>query len=227
MDKLKCKVVMLSTHEKAIIGDLVILQGAIEDIGILKSISEENKFTARIPSGTQTHWKVEKQDLYFTKTIPVSNLDTFNPTKPLLFISSNGLIETITTSNIRVKTPGQYYEIIATTNTSLKLPLIGQAFVEKYMRVQGKIEYVLLECTVFESSQKSTQTGSLALIDEISIELKLRHDNTVIVSPVKDSWTREEVFELLDKYDREFKLDSHAYTKPVDYTVLDWFNRNI
>ena len=39
-------------------------------------------------------------------------------------------------------------------------------------------------------------------------------------------YTEKEVLRMLNNYDREFKLDTFAYTKPCKYTVEDWFERN-
>lgn len=40
------------------------------------------------------------------------------------------------------------------------------------------------------------------------------------------TYTESEVLELLEKYDREFKLDTVAYTKAAKYTVSEWFEKN-
>ena len=39
-------------------------------------------------------------------------------------------------------------------------------------------------------------------------------------------YNEREVLRMLNNYDREFKLDTFAYTKPCKYTVEDWFERN-
>jgi len=39
-------------------------------------------------------------------------------------------------------------------------------------------------------------------------------------------YTEAEVHALIEKYDREFKLDTFAYRKPCKWTVLDWFLKN-
>lgn len=43
----------------------------------------------------------------------------------------------------------------------------------------------------------------------------------------KTTWTREEVAQLIEKYDRQFKLDTFAYTKAASFTVEDWINKNL
>ena len=39
-------------------------------------------------------------------------------------------------------------------------------------------------------------------------------------------YTEQEVLRLLENYDREFKLDTHAYRKPCNYLVSEWFEKN-
>lgn len=39
------------------------------------------------------------------------------------------------------------------------------------------------------------------------------------------SYSEEEVLKLLKDYDRLFKLDTFAYTKPCTFTVKEWFEQ--
>lgn len=56
--------------------------------------------------------------------------------------------------------------------------------------------------------------------------LKQRSNGTVIIYPVElRKYTQEEVISILENYDREFKLDTFAYTKPCEYSVSEWFNK--
>ena len=50
------------------------------------------------------------------------------------------------------------------------------------------------------------------------------HDIALELQPI--FYTEQEVLRLLEDYDREFKLDTFAYTKACKYTILDWFNKN-
>ena len=38
-------------------------------------------------------------------------------------------------------------------------------------------------------------------------------------------YSEEEVFKLLENYDRELKLDTFAYTKACTFTVTEWFSQ--
>lgn len=42
--------------------------------------------------------------------------------------------------------------------------------------------------------------------------------------PIQEQmYSEEEVLEMLEDYDREFKLDTFAYTNPCSFTVKEWF----
>lgn len=80
-------------------------------------------------------------------------------------------------------TVGQRIE--ATTDPTLELPLIPQSFIEKFVEKQGEIKEVMVEMCDRALYDSPHVTG-----------ISVRKDHTVICSPVKDTWTREEVEEL-------------------------------
>ena len=41
----------------------------------------------------------------------------------------------------------------------------------------------------------------------------------------KKIYSEEQVLKILENYDREFKLDTFAYTKPCTFTVKEWFEQ--
>lgn len=77
-------------------------------------------------------------------------------------------------------------KVVATTDTSLNIPLIPQSFVEKYVKKNGVIDEVMIEMVQCFSFRKVRNSP------------KIRKDNTVIVSKVKNTWTRDEVIDLLN-----------------------------
>ncbi len=88
------------------------------------------------------------------------------------------------------------YKIEATTDPSLELPLIPQSFITKFVELQGKIDEVMIDMINIPNFK----------VMEYSYKPKLRSDNTVIVSKVKDTWTRDEVVALIQKYNTDFKV---------------------
>lgn len=91
-----------------------------------------------------------------------------------------------------------YKKIIASTDKSLNLPLISEGFIKKYVELQGKIDKVMVEfeeISVFpgyvegEGFPKSYREN----------QLKLRKDNTIIISKVKNEFSKREVINILTK----------------------------
>jgi hypothetical protein len=41
----------------------------------------------------------------------------------------------------------------------------------------------------------------------------------------QQGYSEREVLEILEDYDREFKLDTFAYTNPCSFTVKEWFEK--
>ena len=72
-------------------------------------------------------------------------------------------------------------KIIATTDSELKLPQIPQSFIEEYCR-KGGIEYVDVEYDY----------GMVAW----KIEPVVNSYNTINIHPIKDTYTREEVYKI-------------------------------
>lgn len=89
------------------------------------------------------------------------------------------------------------HKIVATTDSSLNLPLIPQSFIEKYVEVNGKIEEVMIE-VIIETHDWEADDG-YPYSEVISRIVKTRKDNTVIISKVKDTWNYDEVVLLLEK----------------------------
>lgn len=60
-------------------------------------------------------------------------------------------------------------------------------------------------------------------------KLKVNEDNIINIKtpPEKPIYTETELSELIEKYDREFKMDTFAYTRPCSFTVQEWINKNL
>lgn len=130
-------------------------------------------------------------------------------------------IERFTTDNIE----GQgVKKIIATTDESLKfgedvpgfikyksLPKPSNEFLRKYCEVGG-IDEVLVE---YEYNHDDTVPFPKT-VEGQEFKLKVAPDNTITIKPIKDSWNREEVVELFEKY-----IDAG---KPILYP---WIKENL
>lgn len=91
--------------------------------------------------------------------------------------------------------------VIATTDKSLNLPLIPESFVSKYVEEQGNIKEVMIDMYSCFSDDYSK---------DLTYQIDTRKDNTVIVSKVKDTYTKEEMI--------------NAYNEGASHAVWIWDN---
>lgn len=80
-------------------------------------------------------------------------------------------------------------KIIATTNTSLRLPQPSKEFIQAFITAYNEYEpitKVLVEMEGIESSREFTP---------ITYQLKLNSSNEITIKKIKDSWTRKEMFD--------------------------------
>jgi hypothetical protein len=124
------------------------------------------------------------------------------------------------------------YKIIATTDSSLspylgndmhageeltiKLPSIPQSFIDKYVSEYNKGNKI-----------KEVMVEYINNYDDVEIlsdfeEPKLNPDNTINISTIKDSWTREEVIALIKKYGK----DIHKY-EISEESFNEWIETNL
>lgn len=101
-------------------------------------------------------------------------------------------------------------KIVATTDTSLGLPEPSQAFIQKYCELGG-IDKVDIE---LKSSDLDYFFGDLK-VDPIH--------NTVTIHSIKDSWNREEIYDLLSKAEHEI---SGCGCREAD-TVIEYIKNNL
>lgn len=95
-------------------------------------------------------------------------------------------------------------KIEATSDPSMNISLIPQSFVEKFVESQGEIKEVVIEM------------DSLDIIDF----MKTPKDGTVIIHKIKDSWTREEVIELI-------KRNTERLTNQWLSNDIEWIEQNL
>lgn len=107
------------------------------------------------------------------------------------------------------------------------IPEIGDDFVQAYVREQGMIKEVMLEYEdVGEEDWMGDDYTGEPFWNE-KIQLALRPNGTVIISPVKQQlFNRQQVLSILEHYDRIFKLDTFAYTQAPSFTEKQWFDKN-
>ena len=153
--KNKAKVIMLPTKKAENVSrDLLLCIKSYKDNTLTYDIDEGIK--GQLKMGVSLYAKddfYQSQHLYVVSDKSIKDLDLIDVNKHLLFISSNKMIQCVTFSNKRVKTIGEYYEIIGTTDNSLVLnpktyddgtpiafhttvllPTVSNLFINKYIK---------------------------------------------------------------------------------------------
>ena len=109
-------------------------------------------------------------------------------------------------------------KIIASTDTSLGLPQPSTAFIDKYITEYNKgniIEMVMVEYfkihVGWEPDYSFEDEGIEGSKETYQFIPKISKDNTITISKVKDSWSREEVIELI----KSAVGESHDFSEKI------------
>jgi hypothetical protein len=217
MEKLKCKVVMLPT-EKA---SPLVYNNSEEGLFCVKGIG----ILAKHRMGNCTN-----QSLYF-----VSNREIKEDVSAMDYYIDSRVVDTPIVSRTYLHRDKIDFcaKIEATTDPSLDLPLIPQSFIEKYVEKQGKIEEVMIDLVRVVNCPENHFRVNYEVQDNmtfcpkciVSIIPKTRKDNTVIVSPIKDSWTREEVVNLIRNFRNDILIE--VQKGGVSNFTEEWINKNL
>lgn len=109
-------------------------------------------------------------------------------------------------------------KIEATTDKQLNLPLIPQSFIEKYVNKAGKWGVFIKEALIETETIKSATYEPCTIWQTV---VKIRNNDTVIIHKLKDTFTRDEVKQLIHKCAERFG-NMHVTNSLVD----NWFNEN-
>ena len=210
----KCKVVMLSTNEKAIDGQFCI--GKYEEYALIDNIQMQNKLSC----GTKVmdgDIKMSYKHLYITSDEEIkvgdwmySQMDGY-PTQwdGDLSESKNpkeyGYNKIISTTDKSITTPG-YNSFDEDDICNCYLPQPSQQFIEKYIEEYNKGNVITDVLVEYIDNGEEGWSGSNEDGEPIwneKIELKVNpKGNTITIKKVKDSWNREEVIELISDWTR-------------------------
>ena len=218
----KAKVVMLPTNKPSKLGDLATYQG--------KSLAKVIKEGVNLKNTTVQFW-----NLYIISDDEIKEGDWYY---------DNVVLQIRQWKSFMIYNKLQHKKIIATTNTSLKIEIDGnrgnllpdvsfdinlpqpsQQFIEKYIEEYNKgniITDVLVEYELISNEEYFGNTvnpdDDVPYFDE---RLKINpKDNTITIKKVKDSWTREEVFNLLK---RSIERTTNAFIS----SDIEWINENL
>lgn len=210
---------MLSSEKVIKVGDLVKSSAC----GFVQ-IAKGNLFN--------THFDIKHQHLYFVSKREIKegdwfiNMDNYSIHKAKLSLGIRG-------SKIEATTDPSLSQICKTAfdrSFDKIFPQIPQSFVQKYVEKQGAIDEVLIEMTCKYCFDTGCICGGIGYncdcggkhdcVKENSLVPKVRKDNTVVVHPIKDLWTKEEVHEVIRSFSSEFQ---HKFTSEH----VKWIEENL
>lgn len=208
----KCQVLLLPTNEKAILGLNSIHNHLFfaNDMAEIPTQKYQHLYIISDEEIKEGNWIIYNNSIYKTKRDKESSFWILINTKDKYLPS--------------LKNPTDCKKIIATTDDKISInlglekwesplgkhgdqiytrlcpfPQPSQSFIEKYVEEYNKgnvitevmVEYILNE------------TGNYREFDvspELKEKLKINKDNTITIRKIKDSWNKEELISLFDKY---------------------------
>ena len=205
----KCKVVMLATDKR----------DNTKSMLWLGRISNRLRYNANGTSWIDS--SVLIQHLYILSDDEIKEGDW-------ILTSANKVVIAL---NIHEKLPNDAKKVIATTDSSLrilkshaihevgdviKVPLIPQSFIEKYVSEYNKGNKI--EEVMVEYEDELTPNRQLSSKNRIP---KINPDNTINIKSIKDSWTREEIIKIIHKFNY-----SYSCSKTIK-SVDNWIENNL
>lgn len=209
--KLKRKVIMLSTNDKA-----APILSYLDDKGLIY-----------FPQDEWNNKDLTKRHLYITSDEEIKEGDWF-----LSMFSNHILYNVKSDNNDDYPNVSGYKKIIATTNKSLGLPEPSIGFIKKFIErynagnpiTEVTVDYeedYIAACNIpaSECLIKQSINGDCEGCKYCAVNLKVDKNNCITITAVKDSWTKEEVIAFAKKYaDR-----AQAIIKPGD----EWIEQNL
>lgn len=194
--KVRAKVIMLPTKNKSLLHTHSELSTGCEGMGSFQTL----KLTDSKTKFKDPDWDGNiPQHLYFTTDEEIKEGDWY-------IDDCNLIRQAVTSDKDYWDRRPTYKKIVATTDKSLGLPEPSQAFIQKYCELGG-IDEVDIE---LKSSDLDYFFGDLK-VDPIH--------NTVTIHSIKDSWSREEMFQLMDNY-QNYLIETDRTIKSFE----EWFN---
>lgn len=172
--KRKCQVVMLITNEKAKHGEYTFPHKEDNKIKFQRGEYNLNGFNLYILSDEEIKeggWVL----------LPNGDINKMSPTDMIHYLDSQSKATK---------------KIIASTDKTLNLPEPSNSFIQKYIEAYNKKEKITKVMVEYESicTLLPCNIHPNGLFEE---RLKVDKNNQITITKVKDSWTREEVIEIL------------------------------
>lgn len=228
----KHPIILLPTDEKASYPEIWLMHNKSQGLMHLK--------TATGLDGIGQHLYILSDDK------PLKNdwiLDIKNPKKPRQIKTEHFLEDLFETEK----------KIIATTNTSLNInkeyvkefpeslhdmifPQIHTSFIQHYIEqynignviTEVEVEYFTDIPVISDKEYNMVESGELSYknTNPYNIDiLKLNTDNTINIKPLKNSWTREEQVDVIEKY--LLLKEPDIYSKTSRTSIKEWIKNNL
>ncbi len=185
--KKKCKVVMLPTEINTNIGLL-----RAERLGYIPDMHNNGDWEF-----VNTNWK--RQHLYITSDDEIKEGDWFIYGNKVIKSDDNSLLSNKLCQKIIATTDKSLLiksEVYNYSKRKYNLPQIPKAFIEEYCKVGG-INEVMVEYTNPSIISYKGQNGA----HKIPSKPKTNSINEILIYPIKNSWNREEVEEIVELYE--------------------------
>lgn len=232
----ECNVVMLPTNEKAIQGDILIPKSPHRMFAKLKDINvtlhKEDRFIPHrlyilsdkdIKEGD---WFIHSTHIHGSRVKKAMGIrENVITCKDLELLSTDMNISKIIATTDKL----HYFEETGkihnnTVEVCMTLPQPSDAFIQKYIEEYNKgnvIEKVMVEYHHLDVAVMSK------IIRKETIRINPK-DNTITIKEIKDSWTREEVDALIDKYGEDVRYNfSYKPRQVMKEFHKDWKQENL
>jgi len=208
----KCKVVILPTNGKAILGLGLSKQGVLVKYDYTVNI-ENDQYFQKQHLYILSDDAIKEGDWYYNytlKRIVQAVVLGHQTAKKIIASTDSSLTVKDTTKEVYGKSPDKL------------LPSIPQSFIDLFVSEYNKghkieeimVEYEKMVMVSLENDEKLVKHGDSFL------ELKLNPDNTINIKSIKDSWTREEVIGMLNQVN---VLSCYR----TDFDLEEWIKDNL
>ena len=242
-----CNVVMLATNEKANIGDLAIIEGILKQTfsNTIKQELQHLYITSdeEIKEGDYIILFSNRRgyEIKQVKSIYIKDKTLECTDKELVMLEQSRKVIATTDSSL------MYYS--NNGRVGYNLPNLSQQFIQHYIEEYNKgnvitkvdVEYEdlteqlqesvdNLRDNCLEDFDNEEESPYYHLLEQAIIELgnyipklKVNPDNTINIKPIKDSWSREEVIKLIEKFN-----DNIEYVYNYGEEALnEWIEENL
>ena len=221
--KKSAQVVMLPTNEKA-------------EIGFLTQKGKERGHLVHFDRPMPIILDSENQHLYFLSDEEIKEGDWFvgfadGSISPFVKQADESTVE-INDWQLNKKGTSSNKKIIATTDKSIilperfpsftYLPQPSQSFLEKFVEEYNKGNVITEVMVEYEWNKTGRKIRKLDVFDHI---LKINPDNTIDINMPKDSWSREEMLNLLESAWNGGAL--YGSSKPNSHYFDKWIEENL